>query len=297
LRHVLALKILAALAYMGCAWLVYRIVQQHSQAWAIVGTVAFAWSPLTLLESVQNGHNDIVMVLFLLMAVWTLGQTSRRLPCGVARLLSCLFLALSVLVKFVTIIAVPFFLIGMVKDQKGWLRRLGLMLGYGAVVAVLVACGLLPLWPGWRIWAVVQAGGKAGRSLLALLVFGLEDSLGVNPAFDLSLKVVLGLFGLIYLCCLGWFLIRFGQASLPVPTNLLPSLVSFFVLFWYVLLAAPVFHAWYLLWFLPLASLLLPYRRPFAATTVFSVTALFALPYFETVRKDSLSGISSVYPC
>ncbi len=51
-----------------------------------------------------------------------------------------------------------------------------------------------------------------------------------------------------------------------------------------MLLAAPVFHAWYLLWFLPLASLLLPQPRPLAAAVVFSMTALFVIPYFETIR-------------
>jgi hypothetical protein len=55
-------------------------------------------------------------------------------------------------------------------------------------------------------------------------------------------------------------------------------------LFWYVLLAAPVFHAWYLLWFLPLAPLLLPRRRPLTAVVVFSITALLIIPYFETIR-------------
>jgi hypothetical protein len=45
-----------------------------------------------------------------------------------------------------------------------------------------------------------------------------------------------------------------------------------------------VFHAWYLLWFLPLASLLLPNQRPLTAAIVFSITALFIIPYFETVR-------------
>jgi hypothetical protein len=59
---------------------------------------------------------------------------------------------------------------------------------------------------------------------------------------------------------------------------------SFYVLFWYVLLSVPVFHAWYLLWFLPLAPLLLPARRPLNAAVIFSMTALLVIPYFETVR-------------
>lgn len=45
-----------------------------------------------------------------------------------------------------------------------------------------------------------------------------------------------------------------------------------------------MFHAWYLLWFLPLAGLLLPDRRALNAAITFSITALLVIPYFETVR-------------
>jgi hypothetical protein len=68
----------------------------------------------------------------------------------------------------------------------------------------------------------------------------------------------------------------------PITNYLI--LPVFFTLFWYVLLAAPVFHAWYLLWFFPLAPLLLPNKRALRAGIVFSCTALLVIPYFETVR-------------
>jgi hypothetical protein len=171
------------------------------------------------------------------------------------------------------------------------------------IIAVPIILLMLPLWPGWDQWAVLEAGSQAGRSLLALLVLALRNPLGLNLAFDLSRNLIFILFGLIYLYCL-WQMFsgqesgvgRQGPAnSSPVlqPFNL-PTLdpfslsrlltSSFLVLFWYVLLAASVFHAWYLLWFLPLAALLLPYRPPLRATIVFSMTALFIIPYFETIR-------------
>ncbi len=59
---------------------------------------------------------------------------------------------------------------------------------------------------------------------------------------------------------------------------------SFLALFWLLLLVMPIFHAWYVLWCLPLAVLLLPQRRPLYAVIVLSITALFIIPYFETIR-------------
>jgi len=46
----------------------------------------------------------------------------------------------------------------------------------------------------------------------------------------------------------------------------------------------PIFHAWYLVWCFPLAVLLLPQRRYLDAALVFSIMALFIIPYFETLR-------------
>ena len=63
-----------------------------------------------------------------------------------------------------------------------------------------------------------------------------------------------------------------------------PIRVSFYVFFWYVLLVASVFHAWYLLWFLPLAALLIPEERLISGAVVFSLAALMIIPYYETIR-------------
>jgi hypothetical protein len=312
LAHLLALKLLAALAYLGCVWLVYDTLQQLRPEWATAGTLAFAWSPLTLLESVQNGHNDIVMSFFLLAASWVFvgwqlkghraqtidpavgtelpEQATRWLTTGLAPLFICVFLALSILIKFVTIVTLPFFLLGLVSRREDLIRRLASMAGYALLVALLVALPLLPFWPGLENWAVLQAGRQAGRSLLALLILGLSDPLGLNTAFDWSRNLILGLFGLIYLYLLGRTIVRLRhisarpEAERPGLAAPLPILPSFLALFWYVLLAAPVFHAWYLLWFLPLAALLLPARPPLAGAVVFSITALLIIPYFETIR-------------
>ena len=117
-----------------------------------------------------------------------------------------------------------------------------------------------------------------------MLILAFRDLLGLSSAFDSAQYLIYTLFGLIYLYFLGRTAVQVGRLLPTGGVATLPVLPSFYVLFWYVLLAAPVFHAWYLLWFLPLAPLLLPNRRPFVAGAVFSITALLIIPYFETVR-------------
>ena len=340
LAHLFGLKLIGALAYLGCGWLVYQILQYLEPRWAVAGTMAFVWNPLVLLESVQNAHNDILMMLFLLGALWAyarLRPSSVQTSAGSAftnaatlplsgQLLICLLLALSILVKFVTLLAGPFILIAVSLSYPTVRQRLLSLTRLSLVTGGLIILPMLPVWPGWDNWAVLAAGSGAGRSLLALLVLALRDTLGVNTAFDLARPLILLIFGLIYLSQI-WPLLQLllHPTSPPTSSNLpplhpstppplpplnlptsnpltlhppnLPSfhpsiltilhpsiLPSFHIFFWYVLLAAPVFHAWYLLWFAPLACLLLPYHRPLQATIVFSLTALLIIPYFETVR-------------
>ncbi len=302
LAHLIALKILAALAYLGCVWLVYDLLRRIRPEWAAAGAIAFAWNPLVLLESAQNGHNDIVMTFFLLAAAWTVTRwsaASRRVVQPVF-LLTCLCLTLSILVKFVTAIVVPFFLMGMASVYAKKWQRLAVILGYGLLIAGLVTGGMLPFWPGLKQWAVLQTGAGAGRSLTALLVLSFKELIGTNPAFEVTRYLIFTSFALIYLYYLWKTLMQIANSKGQIANGNTQSeicnlqfaicnlrlviLPAFSVLFWYVLIAAPVFHAWYLLWFAPLASLLLPQRRYFNASIVFSLTALLVIPYFETVR-------------
>jgi hypothetical protein len=287
LAHLFALKVIGLLAYLGCTWLVFIILSQLRPRWAVAGTIAFAWSPLVLFEAVQNAHNDIVMAVFLLAAIWVFVQADKRgdgLLASLLALLFCLLLALSILVKFVTIIVAPFFLLALAMRHTTWSRRLIALALYGSVLLLLVIVAMLPFWPGLENWAVPVAGRQAGRSLLALLVLGLRDQLGTNTAFNVSRTLITLAFLCIYLFILWRSFLKLRddrQRSAFISTT---CSAAYFALFWYVLLAAPVFHAWYLLWFLPLAALLLPDKGPLIIAIVFSVTALLVIPYFETVR-------------
>jgi hypothetical protein len=273
LGHLLWLKLAGLVFYLGTAIIVVQILRITSPEWATAGLVAFAWNPLVLFESIQNGHNDIVMAFFFMLSLWVFIRfppTSGR-DTGVVLLLGA-----SILVKFVTVLVAPLVLITIAFRYSSWPRRISALLLYTGLVVLQLVIVLWSMWPGWESWAVTAAGGQAGRSLTALFVLGLRPQLGINMAFDTSRGLLLLLFATIYL----WQL--WGVIRRPAPNRLVAACFS--ILFWYVLLAAPVFHAWYLIWFLPLAPLLLPQRRELRAGVVFSFTALLIIPYFETVR-------------
>jgi hypothetical protein len=305
LRQVYALKVLMILAYLGSATLIYVILKQRQPRWAVAGAIAFAWNPLVLLAVAQNGHNDIVMIFFLIAAVWALttrrpyfarqaassrlavrGDADDEQRSRIYEVLVCLFLALSILTKFITIVVVPFFLLALFSRGQRWPDRFARLIGSSLLIGALVVIGMLPLWPGWQTWALVQGADSAGRSILALLILSVKDRVGMEIAFPASRLFLWGIFVLIYLDSL-WRMIAVMRPSSSgsreaIETQTIAS--SFLTLFWLLLLVMPLFHAWYIVWSFPLAVLLLPERRALAASIVFTMSALLVVPYFETVR-------------
>jgi len=269
LSHLLALKAVAALAHLGSAGLVALTLRHLKPDWALVGAAAFAWNPLALLESAGNGHNDILMAFFLLLAAYFAASGRRWLVIPA--------LTLSIFTKFIPLMALPFFLLYLVRREASWPRRLGVAAGNLALAGGLGAALILPVWPGWENWAIRDLGQGAGKSPFALLVLILRPWLTTNVAFDVSRYMLNGLFLLICLW-LAWRALT-GPPTLA-PVALAPT---FGVFFWYLVLPNQQFHAWYLLWPLAMAVLLLP-SPALTQIVSFGLTALLSITLYETMR-------------
>jgi len=288
LGHLFAIKTVSLLATLGSSGLVYQILRRIRPQWALVGMAFFIWNPLVLLESVQNAHNDIVMMFFMLLAIWAYVHLSQGLAGRQQLFFSGIFiggLALSILVKFVTLLVLPFFLLGFASQQQTWGRRTGVLAFYGLAITLIVLLAMAPGWPGLDNWAVLQAGRQAGRSLLALLVLTLAPRMGVAAAFDVASVILYAILGGIYLWGLRRVLRSQRKSQQEISTfPETPIRIAFYIFFWYVLCVVPVFHAWYLLWCLPLAALLVLEERAASGAWSFSLAALLIIPYYETVR-------------
>ncbi|OQY29770.1 MAG: hypothetical protein B6243_10935 [Anaerolineaceae bacterium 4572_5.2] len=293
LAHLFVLKVLGVLAYIGSVWLLYRILLLIRPRWALAGAAFFAWNPLVLLESAQNAHNDITMMLLLLLAVWAFiklllgGETKRSAAYSIFFVAA--FTA-AILIKFIPLLILPFFLLAVAARKIKWSRQILSFVIYGLVSLLLIFLAMYPYWPGLDQWAVLYSGKSAGRSVMALLILALRAKVGTNAAFDYAQGIIYAILGGIYL----WNLWRVWQqtarnkdcknASDAETIIARVFLSSFYVLFWYVLIGVSTFHAWYLLWFLPFAALLIPKTRPMRAGLVFSMASLLIIPYYETIR-------------
>jgi hypothetical protein len=69
LPAVFLLKALVTAASLGSAAIIWRILGVVAPEARLLGTVAYLWNPLIILEIAGDGHNDGLMVLFVLAAL------------------------------------------------------------------------------------------------------------------------------------------------------------------------------------------------------------------------------------
>lgn len=100
---VLYIKVLALAAYLLTIWLLSRILRQVRPRSSLPGAVLFAWNPLVLLMAVGDGHNDMVMMAFVLLAFWLLLRRRWALSFGA--------LTFSIWIKYASAVFLPLFLL------------------------------------------------------------------------------------------------------------------------------------------------------------------------------------------
>jgi hypothetical protein len=126
-----ALKLfnLGLLALTGLV--IYRSHGDDRAGW--LGLYLFLANPLVLFEGIGNAHNDVLMTLFLVVALVAFRQKS--ITAGPA-------FAVSALVKLFTIVLAPLLLAVMLRDRWGW-RRLALT---GSLALLVIVVSVTPFW-------------------------------------------------------------------------------------------------------------------------------------------------------
>lgn len=64
-------KFLIAGFYLGSVYLIYKINQKINSEKAVFNTVFFALNPLVIIESLVSSHNDVVMIFFALLGIYS----------------------------------------------------------------------------------------------------------------------------------------------------------------------------------------------------------------------------------
>jgi hypothetical protein len=230
---ILAMKLWPTLAYLATIGLLYAMLRAFRPERALPGTLAYAWCPLVLLEALQNGHNDVVAALPVLLALWLALRGRWHL--------AVVLVAVGFLVKPLAAVAGPVLLVAAWRAGPAALRST--MVG-GVMAALLVVVAYAPFFGGLATFQGLERSSIYSASPAELVVIGLE---GAGWSLDQAMSVarlltVASFGGLVLIALAGLWRGQIGLAS---------ALAA--VLFGYLLVGSQWFNPWYLLWLLPVA--------------------------------------------
>lgn len=122
---LLIFKLLNVFVHLCNCYLIYKI--SHKK----IFTLLYGLNPLVLIEGIACVHNDIFVVLFMLLALYFLTQKKNLVS-------TVVFLAISTAIKYFAIILLPFVIIYYFKEEKP-LKRFEKCIQYGLIFLIVFA--------------------------------------------------------------------------------------------------------------------------------------------------------------
>jgi len=255
LPNLLALKGVSALSYGGSVLLVSRILRRIAPAQQTSGTLLFAWNPLILLEWVGNGHNDAVMVFWVLLGVWLWAE--RQYVWVVPAFVVAAY------VKAIAAIAIPLFALDMWFAESSGLERLHWLLKTlllaGAISLVVFAPFGIPRQ--YIAEVLNEAKSRVGFSFAVAVDLALQQQ--VLPVLERTLRLSEGTMSTLsrYATIVSRWLSLGGLAALylrqlgMVWRRKRDPIVASAEAFYACVLLAPIYRMWYPAWPMTLATL------------------------------------------
>jgi len=264
LPGILLFKGLLAACHLLNTWLVARIAAAGGGLRPGVAALLYGWNPLLLYETVGNGHNDIVMLTALLLAL--LALTGRR------DALAPPLVVVAALAKWVGALWLPVFALGWLPGAwraRRW-RAIGAS-GLGMALLVIVCLG--PFWAdGAALDGVRRQADLYTTSFGGLIMLEVpRRSIPILPQELLAL-------------------VKQGALALVVLTMLVArprdesarevARATFDVTLAYLLVGALWFQPWYLVPLVGLAPLVGPARRALAAIYALGATGSYIVYFY-----------------
>jgi len=253
LAALLAFKVLAGAAFLGCAWMVYRLAERFVPGRGMLAFVLFAWNPFVLLRAVGNGHNDLVMMLFALLAIEAAARRDWR---GAFPLL-----AISALIKYTTALLGPPMLLYAWAHTPGTPRERARALAPAlGIAAAMTVVAYVPFWAGLDTFDTV-------RRQTELMITSVPELVQATLALrtDDALATAIARQGLIAVVVLIAIPVTWGSRR-SVDRLVIGG---FTLLFLYLVIASAWFRPWYMLW--P-ATLVLLRPNGWGITLFFTIT-------------------------
>lgn len=244
LANLLLLKFMFSTMLLIEAYLAYKILSTYAPRFALVGAIFIAWNPYMLFEYSANGHNDVVFMLFVLLAILALVKDRP--------VLAFALIIASVLIKYTTLPLIPLFFLQSILYQPDTRQRLLYLLKIVVISVLLIAIVYGPFWSGLHTFDSLLSEEQSYISSFSTMLVEISPT-----PIPLSQGKLLGevIFAFFYLYAL--FLSTRNRQKLLYG--------CFITLFFFLAFATPKFQIWYAGWPAMLAVLTLRTDKLLAA--------------------------------
>jgi len=300
---VIAFKLLASAFFLGCVALLPLLADAiapakvRRPALSSGALLLFAWNPSVIFEFAGNGHNDVAMIFFLLLSI-LLTVRRRWAFAGLA-------IAASILIKYVTVLCLPFLLLYAVSGKDRGIKQkaraaASMLLAAGAAIVVAFA----PYWIGSATFdGLLRQSTQIGVDVSSPLVHAGANALRwfrhltLFERWETASSIASAIF------MMSMVMIMYVAYKKKVGTDDLHRF-SFAPIVGYLLLACVWFMPWYLTWIAPVLILegaaaaaivmslfgFLLYSAFFTGPLIGAAIALTAVVVAVNARLDSRSA-------
>jgi hypothetical protein len=273
--NLLLQKAFALLTFLLCGVVLMRMLREAGREVQLLGGLLWLWSPLALFEIVGMGHNDGLLVLSVLLAIWAT-RHGRYHWAAVALVIGALF-------KFLPLILLPFVVVYGARRRATWAARVRLALEIGLITVVLIVVCYAPYWEGTKTLANITLREKfLNAAPLAILTYTLSQRWSIDvvrPTISMMGSAILAI-GLL------WQMWQIWRYDRDLRT------ACFGIFAWYLIIGSQWFQPWYVLWLLAMLALQ-PSRETFGWVETWAISgqASYLLQYFIlTKRWSGLAG-------
>ncbi|HEX3641271.1 MAG TPA: hypothetical protein VHV10_08275 [Ktedonobacteraceae bacterium] len=254
LASLLLLKFMSSGMLVISAFFVYKILFPIKPEFALPGVLALAWNPFALFEFCANGHNDIVMMLLIILAIFTLRNEH---PVWALTLITA-----SALIKFASLPLIPLFFIYSYSHQPTLRKRIVYTIEASICSAVLAFICFAPFWAGPQTFA--RFFSEIGYQKYSFSNF-LQDSSSGHISLQQAKVIGWALFG-------NCFIYAFWLSSKDFSGLLKGCYITMFAL---LALSVTYIQPWYLIWPFVFA-ILIPQTRVSLAAILLTYCATLA---------------------
>lgn len=220
-------KLASFLVHILNCYIIYKLTKSKKYI------LLYGLNPLVLVELLSNVHNDIYLILFVLLALYFLIKKKNIY-------LTIIFLALSISIKYSTILLIPFILIYYFKDKTIPKRILFCTISGVAIISIVVLLYMIYYRDFTIFTNMLVQSSRYSQSIMTYLSRNIDSSI-----FEIIKALLLPTFAVIYVTILVVILFK---RKLSI-TEIMRKYNYIMLIFIFVVLTN--FQKWYILWLLP----------------------------------------------